>query len=133
MVGLSSGGPLCFLFGTWKRFFAGLLRFAQLTALSAGRFTTNMADVAQQQQYLDHINSENDELEAEIMRMSQAKMADTKQIAATVKAVRAPGSGIVVLDFGSLDHAECAGIDRGSAWRPTQTKPRTLSGAFFTS
>lgn len=93
-----------------------------------------MADVAQQQQYLDHINSENDELEAEIMRMSQAKMADTKQIAApTVKAVRAPGSGIVVLDFGSLDHAECAGIDRGSAWRPTQTKPRTLSGAFFTS
>ena len=91
-----------------------------------------MAEDEQQQQYLDHINGENDALEAEIMRLSQAKMAETK-LAPTVKTVRAPGSGICVLDFGALDHAEAAGIDRGSAWRPTQTKRRTLSGGFFTS
>jgi|TARA_B110000196_G_C20817690_1_gene507687 hypothetical protein len=88
----------------------------------------------QQQQYLDHINGENDALEAEIARLSQAKMAETKQLAApTVKAARAPGSGICVLDFGALDHAEAAGIDRGSAWRPQQTAPRTQNGGFFTS
>ena len=91
-------------------------------------------DEAQQQQYLDHINSENAQLEAEIMRLSQAKLAETKQIAVpTVTSVRPPGSGICVLDFGALDHAEAAGIDRGSAWRPTQTKRRTLRGGFFTS
>ena len=103
-------------------------------ATFAAALPETMAEDDQQQQYLDHINGENDALEAEIMRLSQAKMAETKQLAApTVKPVRAPGSGICVLDFGALDHAEAAGIDRGSAWRPTQTKRRTLSGGFFTS
>ena len=88
----------------------------------------------QQQEYLDHINSENELLEAEIARLTQEKMAQTKPLAATkVQAEKAPGSGICVLDFGSLDHAEAAGIDRGSAWRPAQTGPRTLNGGFFTS
>ncbi len=88
----------------------------------------------QQQEYLDHINSENELLEAEIARLTQEKMAQTKPLAATkTVAEKAPGSGICVLDFGSLDHAEAAGIDRGSAWRPAQTRPRTLNGGFFTS
>ena len=94
-----------------------------------------MADEAQQLDYLEKINTENAALEAEITRLTEAKLAETKQIApaGTIKAPRAPGTGICVLDFGSLDHAESAGIGRGSSPKPPQCSRRTGTGGFFTS
>ena len=66
-----------------------------------------MADEAQQLDYLEKISTENAALEAEITRLTEAKLAETKQIApaGTIKAPRAPGTGICVLDFGSLDQS----------------------------
>ena len=94
-----------------------------------------MGEEAQQQEYLSKIQEENAMLEAEILRLEASKStaAQTKNLETSVKSTRGPGGGICVLDFGSLDHASSAGIDRGSAWVPPQCARRTLSGGFFTS
>lgn len=84
-------------------------------------------------EYLSKIEDENKALEAEIARLSAAKSQAATKTIETIKSAKAPGTGICVLDFGVPDHAESAGIDRGSAFRPPQCARRTQIGGFFTS
>ena len=92
-----------------------------------------MSDEEQQLEYLAKINEENAALQAEIARIEASKTMGATKAIETAAPAKAPGSGICVLDFGSLDHAESAGIDRGSASKPPQCARRTLTGGFFTS
>jgi len=93
-----------------------------------------MGDEAQQMEYLSKIDEENKALEAEIARLEAEKaQAATKPMVTKMMGTKAPGTGICVLDFGALDHAESAGIDRGSSFRPPQCGHRTQIGGFYTS
>ena len=99
-------------------------------------------DFERQQEYLDAVHNENSKLEEEIARLqAEGEAAQTLTKGAPPSSLETKklgsqlggGSRIKVIDFGALDHAETAGIDNGSRYRPAQCGRRTQLGGFFMS
>ena len=83
-----------------------------------------MADV---EDALMKLKEENAAMEAEIAKLTAKSFTE---VAAVTKA---PMGGIKVLNFGTSQIAQYAGVDHGSAYCPPQCSRRTNLGGMFTS
>jgi len=85
-----------------------------------------------QEVFLQTLQAENAEMEAEIAKLTQK----SKAAASTTCATKHGPSGlpsIQIYNYGTAAIADEAGKNLGTAWRPAVCSRRTLSGAMFTS
>ena len=78
------------------------------------------------------LKEENAAMEAEIASLTAKSFPEAATAAAT-KAPPPASGGIKVLNFGTSEIAQAAGMDFGSHWCPPSVSRRTVLGGFFTS
>lgn len=90
-----------------------------------------MADEETQLVALEKLRKENSELESAIAALegNASTKAATKVFVETKAAVQ----GIKVLNYGTSESSDWAGMDHGSPWGPPQCSRRTVLGGFHTS
>ena len=82
-------------------------------------------------QAVETLRAENDELEKAIEALTSQGSGETKMLNTLGSSERK--GGFKVMQFGPTSITGEAGVDKGSSYRPQQTKPRTQLGGFFTS
>jgi hypothetical protein len=83
------------------------------------------------EQAVHTLRQENEALEAAIEALSSGKAAAETRTLSDDSLARK--GGFKVMQFGPTSISGEAGVDRGTGYRPPQTKSRTIVGGFFNS